>query len=97
MIYDITILTRKVLAMYPLLRQRGGKSGISGNRRYRDHEKRWLHHLLRPTVHVDAFRNDQLFLSGSRALHIAFEHKERGVGKDPTVWMSATDAVINQM
>ena len=40
---------------------------------------------------------DQIFVLAHELCHIAFEHTARGKGKDPMIWETATDAVINQM
>lgn len=97
MIYDITILKRKVLAMYPFF------GSVAANVEYQEIEDTGIMKNDGSTIFYDPrymstlSDNDQLFLLAHELCHIAFEHKERGVGKDPTVWMSATDAVINQM
>lgn len=97
MIYDITILKRKVLAMYPFF------GSVAANVEYQEIEDTGTIKNDGSTIFYDPrymstlSDNDQLFLLAHELCHIAFEHKERGVGKDPTVWMSATDAVINQM
>lgn len=97
MIYDITILKRKVLAMYPFF------GSVAANVEYQEIEDTGALKNDGSTIFYDPrymstlSDNDQLFLLAHELCHIAFEHKERGVGKDPTVWMSATDAVINQM
>lgn len=97
MIYDITILKRKVLAMYPFF------GSVAANVEYQEIEDTGIMKNDGSTIFYDPrymstlSDNDQLFLLVHELCHIAFEHKERGVGKDPTVWMSATDAVINQM
>lgn len=97
MIYDIAILKRKVLAMYPFF------GSVAANVEYQEIEDTGIMKNDGSTIFYDPrymstlSDNDQLFLLAHELCHIAFEHKERGVGKDPTVWMSATDAVINQM
>lgn len=97
MIYDITILKRKVLAMYPFF------GSVAANVEYQEIEDTGIMKNDGSTIFYDPrymstlSDDDQLFLLAHELCHIAFEHKERGVGKDPTVWMSATDAVINQM
>lgn len=97
MIYDITILKRKVLAMYPFF------GSVAANVEYQEIEDTGIMKNDGSTIFYDPrymstlSDNDQLFLLAHELCHIAFEHKERGVGKDPTVWMSATDAVINQL
>ena len=40
---------------------------------------------------------DQVFVLAHELCHIAFEHTARGKGKDPMIWETATDAIINQM
>ena len=97
MIYDITILKRKVLAMYPFF------GSVAANVEYQEIEDTGIMKNDGSTIFYDPrymstlSDDDQLFLLAHELCHISFEHKERGVGKDPTVWMSATDAVINQM
>ena len=97
MIYDIAILKRKVLAMYPFF------GSVAANVEYQEIEDTGIMKNDGSTIFYDPrymstlSDDDQLFLLAHELCHIAFEHKERGVGKDPTVWMSATDAVINQM
>lgn len=39
--------------------------------------------------------NQQVFVLAHEISHIAFEHIERGKGKDPEIWNRATDAVSN--
>lgn len=40
---------------------------------------------------------EQLFFLVHEICHLAFGHIRRGRGKDPLIWKTATDAVINQM
>lgn len=40
---------------------------------------------------------ERTFLLTHEICHIAFDHINRGRGKDPVVWQEATDAVINQL
>ena len=40
---------------------------------------------------------DRVFVLTHEICHIAFDHINRGRGKDPVVWQEATDAVINQL
>jgi predicted metal-dependent peptidase len=46
-----------------------------------------------------AFRDDaaRRFILAHEALHIAFRHSHRLLGRDPRLWNIATDAVINEM
>ena len=40
--------------------------------------------------------DEQIFIFAHEVCHIAFDHIRRSEGKDPDIWNTATDAVINQ-
>lgn len=42
-------------------------------------------------------RDDRVFVLAHELCHIAFNHIMRSDGKDPFIWKTATDAVINQL
>lgn len=97
MIYDIAALKRKVLAKYPFF------GSVAADVEYQEAEDTGTIKSSGRTIFYDPHYmsrlsdNDQLFLLAHQLCHIAFQHEERGEGKDPAVWASATDAVINQM
>lgn len=97
MIYDITALKRKVIALYPFF------GSIAADVEYQETEdiksikSDGRNIFYNPKYMSCLSAADQIFVLAHELCHIAFEHTARGKGKDPMIWETATDAVINQM
>lgn len=97
MIYDITALKRKVIALYPFF------GSIAADVEYQETEdiksikSDGRNIFYNPKYMACLSAADQIFVLAHELCHIAFEHTARGKGKDPMIWETATDAVINQM
>ena len=97
MIYDITALKRKVIALYPFF------GSIAADVEYQETEdiksikSDGRNIFYNPKYMSCLSAADQILVLAHELCHIAFEHTARGKGKDPTIWETATDAVINQM
>ena len=97
MIYDITALKRKVIALYPFF------GSIAADVEYQETEdiksikSDGRNIFYNPKYMSCLSAADQIFVLAHEMCHIAFEHTARGKGKDPMIWETATDAVINQM
>lgn len=97
MIYDITALKRKVIALYPFF------GSIAADVEYQETEdiksiKSDGRNIFYNPKYMSCLSTaDQIFVLAHELCHIAFEHTARGKGKDPMIWETATDAVINQM
>ena len=97
MIYDITALKRKVIAVYPFF------GSIAADVEYQETEdiksikSDGRNIFYNPKYMSCLSAADQIFVLAHELCHIAFEHTARGKGKDPMIWETATDAVINQM
>lgn len=97
MIYDITALKRKVIAFYPFF------GSVAADVEYQEAEdiksikNDGRNILYNPKYMSGLSAGDQVFLLAHELCHIAFEHTARGKGKDPMIWETATDAIINQM
>ena len=97
MIYDIAALRRKVIAMYPFFgsvaanieyRETEGVPSITSDERSISYDPQYMAGLS---------DNDQVFVLARELCHVAFRHRARGKGKDPAIWQTATEAIINQM
>lgn len=95
MIFDIESIKRKMLVKYPFF------GSVVANVDYRVNKNI-------PTAGTDGkviYSNpefleklsveEQTFIFAHEVCHIAFNHILRSEGKDPTIWNTATDAVIN--
>ena len=97
MIYDITALKRKVIALYPFF------GSIAADVEYQETEdiksikSDGRNIFYNPKYMSCLSAADQILVLAHELCHIAFEHTARGKGKDPMIWETATDAVINQM
>ena len=97
MIYDITALKRKVIALYPFF------GSIAADVEYQETEdiksikSDGRNIFYNPKYMSCLSAADQIFVLAHELCHIAFEHTARGKGKDPMIWETATDAVINQI
>ena len=97
MIYDITALKRKVIALYPFF------GSIAADVEYQETEdiksikSDGRNIFYNPKYMSCLSAADQIFVLAHELCHIAFEHTARGKGKDPMIWETATDAIINQM
>ena len=97
MIYDITALKRKVIALYPFF------GSIAADVEYQETEdiksikSDGRNIFYNPKYMSCLSAAEQIFVLAHELCHIAFEHTARGKGKDPMIWETATDAVINQM
>ena len=97
MIYDITALKRKVIALYPFF------GSIAADVEYQETEdiksikSDGRNIFYNPKYMSCLSAADQIFVLAHELCHIAFEHTSRGKGKDPMIWETATDAIINQM
>lgn len=97
MIYDITALKRKVIAIYPYF------GSIAAGVEYLETEdtatimNNGTDIFYNPRYMSGLSADDQVFVLAHELCHIAFSHASRGAGKDPQIWQMATDAVINQM
>ena len=97
MIYDITALKRKVIALYPFF------GSIAADVEYQETEdiksikSDGRNIFYNPKYMSCLSAADQIFVLAHELCNIAFEHTARGKGKDPMIWETATDAVINQM
>ena len=58
-----------------------------------DGEKLYYNEDFFKTLSVE----EQAFIVAHEAMHVEFQHLERGKGKNKVCWNYATDAVINQM
>lgn len=97
MIYDITALKRKVIALYPFF------GSIAADVEYQETEdiksikSDGRNIFYNPKYMSCLSAAYQIFVLAHELCHIAFEHTARGKGKDPMIWETATDAIINQM
>ena len=97
MIYDITALKRKVIALYPFF------GSIAADVEYQETEdiksikSDGRNIFYNPKYMSCLSAADHILVLAHELCHIAFEHTARGKGKDPMIWETATDAVINQM
>ncbi len=94
--YDIAALKRNVLAIYPFF------GGIAASVTYKETEEIKAtandnDTLFYNPAYLSGLSSDeQIFALTHELCHIAFGHTERSGGKDPEIWRTATDAVINQ-
>ncbi|MCI6627407.1 MAG: VWA-like domain-containing protein [Tenericutes bacterium] len=94
--YDIEALKRKMLVKYPFFgsvvagvkykeERSVGTAGTDGKTIY-----------YNPDFLEKLSTDEQTFVFAHEVCHIAFNHILRSEGKNPQVWNTATDAVINQ-
>lgn len=95
--YDIATLKRNVLAVYPFF------GGVAASITYKETEdiKTTANNdgiLFYNPVYLSGLSPDeQIFAFAHELCHIAFGHTDRSSDKDPEIWRTATDAVINQL
>lgn len=94
--YDIEALKRKMLVKYPFFgsvvagvkykeERSVGTAGTDGKTIY-----------YNPDFLEKLSTDEQTFIFAHEVCHIAFNHILRSEGKNPQIWNTATDAVINQ-
>ena len=94
--YDIEALKRKMLVKYPFFgsvvagvkykeERSVGTAGTDGKTIY-----------YNPDFLEKLSTDEQTFIFAHEVCHIAFDHILRSEGKNPQIWNTATDAVINQ-
>ena len=97
MIYDITALKRKVIALYPFFGSVAADVEYQETEDIKSIKSDGRNIFYNPKYMSCLSAADQIFVLAHELCHIAFEHTARGKGKDPMIWETATDAVINQM
>ena len=97
MAYDITMLRRKVVNMYPYF------GSVAAGVEYHESEKiksiksNEKNIYYNPNYMAGLTIEDQIFVFAHELCHIAFRHHVRSKGKEKIIWDTATDAVINQL
>ncbi|MGN0703132.1 MAG: VWA-like domain-containing protein [Lentihominibacter sp.] len=97
MIYDITALKRKVIALYPFFGSVAAEIEYQETEAVKSIKSDGRNIFYNPKYMSGISADAQVFLLAHELCHIAFEHTARGKGKDPMIWETATDAIINQM
>ena len=97
MTYDIAALKRKVLTIYPFFGSVASKAGYQEAEATSSIKSDGSTIFYDPKYMAGLSANDQVFMLARELCHIAFRHGERGEGKDPEIWKTATEAVVNQM
>lgn len=97
MIYDITALKRKVIALYPFFGSVAAEIEYQETEAVKSIKSDGRNIFYNPKYMSGISADAQVFLLAHELCHIAFEHTSRGKGKDPMIWETATDAIINQM
>lgn len=97
MIYDIASLKRKVLSSYPFFGSIAADVECWETDEIETIKSDGTDIFYNPQYLSGLSDNDQIFLLSHELCHIALEHASRGKDKDPVIWHTAADAVINQM
>ncbi len=97
MIYDMAALKRKVLSMYPFFGSIAADVECWETDEIETIKSKGADIFYNPRYIAGLSDNDQMFLLSHELCHIALDHASRGKGKDPVIWHTAADAVINQM
>jgi len=93
--YDIAALKRKMLVKYPFF------GSVVASVKYKENKEiptagtdgKTIYY--NPTFLEELSVEEQTFIFAHEVCHIAFNHIFRSEGKDPQIWNTATDAVIN--
>lgn len=97
MIYDMASLKRKVLSIYPFFGSIATEVECLETDEIETIKSEGTDLFYNPRYLAGLSDNDQMFLLAHELCHIALEHASRGKGRDPVIWHTAADAVINQM
>ena len=96
MSFNIESIKRKMLVKYPFF------GSVVANVNYKENKKISTAGTDGQTIYYnpDFLKklkpDEQTFIFAHEVCHIAFDHIRRSEGKDPEVWNTATDGVINQ-
>ncbi len=95
--FNIEAIKRKMLVKYPFF------GSVVANVNYKENRKIPTAGTDGQTIHYnpDFLKklkpDEQTFMFAHEVCHIAFDHIRRSEGKNPEVWNTATDGVINQL
>ena len=93
---NIETIKRKMLVKYPFF------GSVVANVDYKETREMDTAGTDGQTIYYNPYflkklkSDEQIFIFAHEVCHIAFDHIRRSEGKDPDIWNTATDAVINQ-
>ena len=96
MIYDMGALKQRVLSIYPYF------GSLAANIEYQEIQGIYTIKSIGdkifydPQFMLDFTTEEQVFMLAREFCRMAFRTDERGEGKDPVIWQTAAEAVINQ-
>lgn len=96
MIYDITALKRKVVAIYPFFGSIAASVEYQETEDFSAMESDGHNIYYNPGYMAGLPEQEQIFMLAHELCHIAFNHASRGGGRDRKIWQMAADAVVNQ-